>query len=85
MADHPSPDPGTDDTVGPGDPAQMPGMPRWVKISLIVALVAVLLVVILLLSGGHGPGRHLSGEGPVGGFDLDSYTSELFEGTATTA
>jgi hypothetical protein len=39
-----------------------PGMPRWVKVSLIVALVlAVLVVVVLLVGGGvgdHGPGRH---------------------------
>ena len=42
-----------------------PGMPRWVKtlIVLAVALVAVL-VVVGLLTGGHGPGRHL-GSGPV--------------------
>lgn len=38
------------------------GMPRWVKMSAIVAvLLAVLVVVVMLLSGGeHGPGRHLS-------------------------
>jgi preprotein translocase subunit SecG len=42
-------------------------MPRWVKTFLIVALVVVLLLVIFLLtSGGHGPGRHMSG-GSVGG------------------
>lgn len=33
-------------------------MPRWVKVFAIVALVAVLLVLILLLTGGHGPARH---------------------------
>ena len=46
--------------------AATPGMPRWVKtlIVLAVALVAVL-VVAKLLTGGHGgPGRHL-GSGPV--------------------
>ena len=44
--------------------AVTPGMPRWVKTLavLAVALVAVL-VVIGLLTGGHGPGRHL-GSGP---------------------
>jgi hypothetical protein len=36
--------------------------PRWVKVMAIVAIVAVLLVGILLLTGGHGPGRH-SGAG----------------------
>ena len=34
------------------------GTPRWVKVFGIIALVAVLLVVILLLAGGHDPGRH---------------------------
>jgi hypothetical protein len=38
-------------------------MPRWVKVSGVIALVVALLVVILLLtrgSGGHGPRRHTS-------------------------
>jgi hypothetical protein len=37
-------------------------MPRWVKVFLIVAAVLLLLMVALMLvSGGqHGPGRHLS-------------------------
>jgi hypothetical protein len=36
--------------------------PRWVKVSGIIAIVLVLLVVIMMfVSGGnHGPGRHLS-------------------------
>ena len=37
------------------------GMPRWVKVSAIVALVLVVLVVAMLIAGGpgdHGPGRH---------------------------
>lgn len=40
--------------------ATPPGMPRWVKISAIVAVVLmVLLVVIMALAGGeHGPGLH---------------------------
>jgi hypothetical protein len=40
----------------------MTGMPRWVKVSMIVALVLVVLVVVMLLVGGgpgdHGPRRH---------------------------
>ena len=36
-----------------------PGTPRWVKAFGIVAIVLVLLVAIMLLSG-HGPGRHTS-------------------------
>lgn len=39
-----------------------PGMPRWVKIFGIVALVLIVIVVIILVVGGnHGPGRHLGG------------------------
>ena len=34
------------------------GTPRWVKVFGIVALAVVVLVVILMLMGGHGPGRH---------------------------
>jgi hypothetical protein len=38
-----------------------PGTPRWVKVLGIIAIFLVLLVVIMLLTG-HGPGRHtLSG------------------------
>jgi hypothetical protein len=42
-------------------------MPRWVKVSGIVTLVLVLLVVIVMLvtGGNHGPSRHM----PSGGGD----------------
>lgn len=38
------------------------GMPRWVKGLLVAALAAALLLALamLLVGGGHGPGRHLS-------------------------
>jgi hypothetical protein len=36
------------------------GAPRWVKVLGIIALVLVLLVVVLLIGGNHGPGRHMS-------------------------
>lgn len=38
-----------------------PPMPRWVKVFAVVAgIVAVLIVAVLLLGGGrHGPGRHI--------------------------
>lgn len=46
-------------------PPSYPGVPRWVKVSGIIALVLVVLIVVLLLGGGgpgrHGPGRHMSG------------------------
>lgn len=38
------------------------GMPRWVKVSGLVAAVVLLLLVVTLLFGGkHGPYRHLGG------------------------
>jgi hypothetical protein len=43
------------------------GMPRWVKVSLAVAAVLlVLAIAVMLLFGGgeHGPGRHLGGAAP---------------------
>lgn len=44
-------------------------MPRWVKVFLITAAVLVVLVVtLMLLSGGqHGPGRHFSSSASTGG------------------
>ena len=42
-----------------------PGTPRWVKVFGISAIVLVLLVALMLLSG-HGPGRHTS-SGDAGG------------------
>jgi uncharacterized cupredoxin-like copper-binding protein len=67
MAD-PSLDPGSGDTGGAGpDRRSTTGMPRWVKVFLIVTLVVVLVVVILLITGGgHGPDRHMS-TGGIGG------------------
>jgi hypothetical protein len=35
-----------------------PVTPRWVKVFGIVALAVTVLVIIALLTGGHGPGRH---------------------------
>lgn len=43
------------------------GAPRWVKVFGVIAVVLVLLIGIMLLSGGnHGPGRH-TGSGDAGG------------------
>ena len=46
------------------DPAQGPatGVPRWVKVFLLVAVAIVVLgvVMMLLVGGDHGPGRHQS-------------------------
>ena len=45
------------------DRASPPRMPRWVKLSLILAaaLVLVVLIVMLIVGGGHGPSRHMRG------------------------
>ena len=61
MVDLPSYSDSDDDTAR-GSIPEYPGMPRWVKISGIIALVLVLLVGIMLvtgLGGSHGPGRHV--------------------------
>ena len=36
-----------------------PGMPRWVKAFIAVAALLAVLLLVGLLTGGHGPGRHL--------------------------
>jgi hypothetical protein len=58
MAD-PPPYPDTGDDIGGGTREPLTGMPRWVKVFLIVIIALVLLVVIVLLMGGHGPRRHM--------------------------
>ena len=51
--DHTSADPGS---------GRKPGMPRWLKISLIIGAVLAVLLIVLLRIGGHeggpGPGGH---------------------------
>jgi hypothetical protein len=62
------PEPGEDGRIYEREPR---GLPRWVKITLIVAAVAILLVVIVTLTGGgaHRPRRHAmpmdGGQAPV--------------------
>ena len=58
MAEPPiPPDAGTSDAEPGGGPTA--GMPRWVKVFLLVALaVVVLLVIVLLFGGEHGPRLH---------------------------
>ncbi len=55
MADRP---PDHDTGVGPG--REYPGIPRWVKVSGIIVIVLFLLVVVVMFigRGEHGPGRH---------------------------
>jgi hypothetical protein len=40
--------------------------PRWVKVFAIIAIVIFALFVIGLLTGGHGPGRHMPSSGAGG-------------------
>ena len=49
-----------------------PGMPRWVKVSgLALLVVAAVLVVLMLLAGGeHGPGLHTDAGDPTSGVRL---------------
>ncbi len=48
------------DPGGSPDGGSPPATPRWVKVFALIALVAVLVFLVLLLVGGeHGPGRHL--------------------------
>jgi hypothetical protein len=62
MPDSPMPPDAGDDAPVGIDRRSAAGMPRWVKVSAIIALVIVVLVVVMLLVGGgpgeHGPGRH---------------------------
>ncbi|MEV5912921.1 hypothetical protein AB0M00_28960 [Streptomyces chartreusis] len=67
----PSQERGTRDEMG-GAPGLAPsaGLPRWVKLSGLVALVLAVVVAVMLLlmgPGGHGPGRHLGGQAPLSG------------------
>jgi hypothetical protein len=54
--------PGADERSG-----RAGGTPRWVKVLGIVALALVVLVVILVLVGGHGPERHTGAIAPPAG------------------
>ncbi len=40
-----------------------PGMPRWVKIFMLIVILLILLVIVIMLAvgGNHGPGRHAPG------------------------
>jgi hypothetical protein len=37
------------------DPSQRPGMPRWVKVGIVVLVALVVLIVILTIAGVHEP------------------------------
>jgi hypothetical protein len=78
MADlYPSPDTSDDTGVG-SDGGPAPSTPRWVKVFGIIALVVVLLVAIMLISG-HGPGRHMHGAMHGAGLGGDTPPSSVTE------
>ena len=64
-----------------------PGTPRWVKIAGIIAVVLVVLVSIIMLTGvggGHGPGRHMpSGGAPPANVTTDDGSSGSGTGART--
>lgn len=40
------------------------GMPRWLRLTLIIiGIVIVVVVIVLAIGGGHGPSRHMGGVG----------------------
>jgi len=41
------------------EPSTRPATPRWVKVFGAIALVVLLLFVVRLFGGEHGPGRHI--------------------------
>lgn len=63
-----SPPPQDSPTAAPDYPRR----PRWVVVAVAIGTVVVIGVVILLLSGGHGPGRH-SGEGSTSSHSAPSH------------
>ena len=69
MADssrYPDSKPQQDPPAGGSDPEAGPGMPRWVKLFLLVGLAMVLLFAVATVTGvagDHGPGRHGGGGG----------------------
>jgi hypothetical protein len=50
---------------GPSGSSEMDATPRWVKVFGVVGAVVLALFVVLLLVGGHGPGRHMLGQQPM--------------------
>jgi len=47
-------------TTDPTDAERPPGMPRWVKVFVIIAALVIALVIVVAVAGGgsHGPQRH---------------------------
>jgi hypothetical protein len=62
MTDQPAP-PDPDDDAGTRFDAERDGMPRWVKVFVVVAVVVVLLLAAMLITGHRGAERHLGSVG----------------------
>jgi hypothetical protein len=69
MADPPrytDSEPKTGDNISAGPSRSRHRMPRWLKVSLIIAVAVVVLLVVLMLTGafggGHGPGQFGPGQ-----------------------
>lgn len=56
----PTADPHPGDTDVGIDRESPPGTPRWVKVFGVAFLLLVLMIIVMMASG-HGPGRHFSG------------------------
>jgi hypothetical protein len=52
------PGPSVPNSVTPGPAEATSPTPRWVKVFAIIGVVLVLLIIVMLLTG-HGPGRHM--------------------------
>ena len=61
MTDQP-PSPPDDRMQTPPEGDAPPSAPRWVKVSVVIAGVVTILVVALVVLGGHGPGQHGPGQ-----------------------
>lgn len=63
-----------DPFTNPNQTARPPGMPGWVKWSLVVVVVvAVIVAAVMLIGGGeHGPGRHTPSQHGSAAADLTS-------------
>jgi hypothetical protein len=48
----------TDDTGVRSGRRSITGTPRWVKVFVIITIVLILLFVLVMLTGGHGPSIH---------------------------
>ncbi len=64
MPDTPDHTDNRDHALGESRRTAPPGMPRWVTISAILALIAVVVLIVMLVAGAdrHGPGRHAPGD-----------------------